>query len=165
MSENVGDKAREYQRRYYLKNRDEINARKRERYGSDPKVREAARKRAMARYLTNKPEGEGRKVRRYNHPRVVEIGGETVLVHCVREYADGAGRNVQTITKWEEREIVPAPTMVDRAGRRWYSKEHMEAVSKAVEKYDKAGRRDLSLLADMVKAEFERRERKKRKKK
>lgn len=150
------DKVREYQRRYYQENREKISKRKRERYASDPKVREAARKKAMARYLQNRSEDGGeRKVRRYNHPRVVVVDGETQLFHCVREFADRVGRNVQTITKWEAMEVIPTPPMVDKAGRRWYSEKHMTAIASAVGKYDKAGRRDLALLKDMVQAEFD----------
>lgn len=150
------DKVREYQRKYYEDNRDRISERKRKRYASDPEVRERARKKAMARYIQNRPEGTGeRKVRRYNHPRVVMVDGETQLFHCVREFADRAGRNVQTITKWESMEVIPPPPMVDKAGRRWYSEAHMDAIARAVTKYDKSGRRDLSLLKDMIQAEFD----------
>jgi len=149
------DKVRQYQRRYYEANRAKISKRKRERYASDPLVREVARKKAMARYLTTKPKSGERKVRSRNHPRVVVVDGETQLFHCVREFAERAGRNVQTITKWEAAEVIPKPPMVDKAGRRWYSETHMDIIAKAVAKYDKSGRRDLSLLTDFVEAEFE----------
>ena len=149
------DKTKEYQRRYYVENRDKISARKRRRYAEDPKVREAARKKAMARYLQSKAKNGGeRKVRSRNHPRVVVVDGETQLFHCVREFAERVGRNVQTITKWEAAEVIPAPPMVDKAGRRWYSEHHMDTIAKAVAKYDKSGRRDLSLLSDFVQAQF-----------
>jgi len=149
------DMVREYQRKYYVEHRGEISQRKRDRYAGDPSVRETARKKAMERYLEGRVPGE-RKVRKYNHPRVVLVGGKTVLYYCVGEFADGVGRNVQTITQWEDKKVIPAPTMVDRVGRRWYSEVHMDAVADAVEKYDKGGRRSLSVLKQIVGEEFER---------
>jgi hypothetical protein len=143
------DKEREYQRKYYAQRKEALSKKKRERYANDPEVRESARKRAMARYEKTRGTGE-RKVRKYNLPRVVPVGGKTCLYHCVRKFADAVGRNVQTITQWENKGVIPKATMVDDKGRRWYSEAHMAAVASAVKRYDEMGERDLDLLKRLV---------------
>lgn len=147
------DKEREYQRKYYADHKEALSRKKREQYANDPEARERARKRAMGRYMKTRGDGE-RKVRKYNLPRVVPVGGKTCLYHCVRKFADTVGRNVQTVTQWEGRGVIPKATMVDEKGRRWYSEAHMASVAFAVKRYDEMGERDLGLLGRLVAEEM-----------
>jgi hypothetical protein len=149
--ENI--KEREYQKLHYQENKETISAAKRDRYKEDPTYRNSARKRALSRYHETRV-GKERGRRGYNHPKVVQVNGKDVLVHCVKAFADRVGRNVQTIRAWEEREVIPTPTFVDDRNRRWYSDAHIEGVARAVARFAAAGALSLDILGKLVGREF-----------
>lgn len=144
--------ARAYSREYYFKHREEITNERRQHYNSDSRFREQIKSRVMERYKATQGEkkkvmrelGQESPVRGYNRPRVMQLGGKDILVHSVKEFADKVGRNVQTITAWEEGKVIPPPTVVDEMGRRWYSESHIERISDLSKAFRTNGGRSLS---------------------
>lgn len=89
-------------------------------------------------------------VRGYNRPRVKLVGDKDVLVHCVSEFADRVGRDVQTITAWEQNGIIPPPTVTDEMSRRWYSDPHIEFIADVAEEFRANGGRNLGEFKELV---------------
>lgn len=155
---------KQYFQTYYVEHRDQISQKRRQRYQTDPAYREEVKRRAMARYeeLRQKKLKEQSKnprepeVRGFNRPRVMQVAGQDVLVHCVSAFAERVGRDVQTITAWEQNGIIPKPTVVDEMGRRWYSEDHMDFIAALAHEYRSGGGRDLSDFKDMVDKEWKR---------
>lgn len=116
-----------------------------------PKLEEQHRNLVAAIEEKNRELGPG--VRGYNRPRVMSVDGQDILVHCVSEFADRAGRDVQTITAWEQNKIIPPPTVTDEMGRRWYSESHMNFVAGLVEKFRSTGGRNLAEFKELVRKE------------
>lgn len=113
-----------------------------------PKLEEQHRNIVAAIEGKNRELGPG--VRGYNRPRVMAVDGQDSLVHCVSEFADRVGRDVQTITAWEQNKIIPMPTVTDEMGRRWYSETHMNFVAGLVERFRSAGGRNLDEFKELV---------------
>lgn len=117
-----------------------------------PKLEEQHRNLMVAIEEKNRILGPG--VRGYNRPRVMSVDGQDILVHCVSEFADRVGRDVQTITAWEQNKIIPAPTVTDEMGRRWYSDGHMNFVAGLVERFRSSGGRNLAEFKELVGKEW-----------
>jgi hypothetical protein len=113
-----------------------------------PKLEEQHRNLVAAIEVKNRELGPG--VRGYNRPRVMAVDGQDSLVHCVSEFADRVGRDVQTITAWEQNKIIPMPTVTDEMGRRWYNEGHMNFVAGLVERFRSAGGRNLDEFKGLV---------------
>jgi len=75
-----------------------------------------------------------------------------VTLHSVSEFAARLARNVQTVTMWEQRSVLPEPTRVDEIGRRWYSVNHMNGAAALVHQFHADGGRSLSELREFVHA-------------
>ena len=157
---------RAYHADYYLKHQKEISERRKKRYESDPKYRKRAQRRAMIRHKAiQKAKKEARGpiaptnplshgARKYNKPRVMTIGGKPVLVRGVAEFADRICRDVQTITVWEQKQIIPPPTGTDELNRRWYSDSHIEFIRNQVVAFQASGSRRLADFGALVQKEW-----------
>lgn len=75
-----------------------------------------------------------------------------VTLHSVSEFAARLARNVQTVTMWEQRGVLPEPTRIDEIGRRWYSVAHMDGAAALVHQFHADGGRSLSELRAFVQA-------------
>jgi len=128
-----------YWARYYRENKEQILAKKRERYLSDPSYREAIKERARARWRDELRKG-GRekglkKDKRYLRPKAVQIDGEDVVVHSIGEFADRIGYTIATLKNWETLGVLPMATAVDANGRRWYSEKFMAWFDSIIERF------------------------------
>jgi DNA-binding transcriptional MerR regulator len=154
------DDGKSYFQAYYAKNRDELSKKRKERYRTDKKYREQVKQRAMDRYMKQREERlkhleenpQEPRVRGNNFPRVMAIEGKDVLVHGVSEFASRVGRNVQTITAWENKGIIPEPTVRDELGRRWYTEEHMDFIASLAREYRSNGGRSLNDFKELIEA-------------
>lgn len=145
---------------YYAENKVAISNRRKARYNSDAKYREKAQSRAMERHIEMKTQRQksspassdplSHGARGYNKPRVMTIGGKPVLVRGVAEFADRIGRDVQTITVWEQNKVIPPPTGKDELNRRWYSDNHIEFIRGMVMDFQASGSRRLAEFRAMV---------------
>ena len=133
---------------WYIKNKDSLSEKRKRRYEEDPEYREKVKAAARKRWQDQrKARGGGEpRTRGGNSPRVLPVGGRDVLVYGVSEYASRVDRDVQTISAWEERGIVPSPTVIDELGRRWYSESHMDLVAKVSKRFRSSGGRRLADL-------------------
>lgn len=60
--------------------------------------------------------------------------GKTTTLYNISVIAEAIGRTSQTVRKWEVAGTIP-PTPFKQSGKRLYSKEHIDALVKCVEKY------------------------------
>jgi len=60
--------------------------------------------------------------------------GKTTTLYNIGVIAEAIGRSSQTVRKWEVAGTIP-PTPFKQNGKRLYSKEHINALVKCVEKY------------------------------
>lgn len=159
-NDSKGADEKTYFQAYYAKNRAELSEKRRERYRTDKNYREQVKQRAMDRYLRQREDRlkdleenpQEPRVRGNNFPRVTEVDGKDVLVHGVSEFATRVGRNVQTITAWEAKGIIPPPSVKDDLGRRWYTEEHMDFVASLAREFRSQGGRSLSEFKELIEA-------------
>jgi len=149
---------REYQARYYLEHREEISARKKARYQADPEYRENAKSRVLKRYGRIMDErraaGLAPGKRGLAKPRTVMIDGRETTVHGVGELLKRAEVGIQSLNQWEDRGILPPPTIVGKGGYRWYTEDHIARVARAVREHRLAGVWFQEDLKRRVEAEF-----------
>jgi hypothetical protein len=154
---------RNYFQSYYAAHREEISRSRRERYKADPVYREQVMERALERYRRVREErikarnGEPSlpSIRGYNKARIFQVDGRNVLVRSVREFADRVGRDVQTIKAWEEKGVIPPPTVVDELRRRWYAEAHIELLARVARSYWSEGGRSNEGLKERIRAAWE----------
>lgn len=90
-----------WDRDYYQKNKEEINAKRRERYKTNKAVREAAREASARTKEHEKERLDGRVPRTYQ--------GKEVLCHRIGDVADKIGRTSFIIRWWEREGVIPPP--------------------------------------------------------
>jgi len=152
------EKNKGYQKRYYSEHRKELSKKRKARYQADAEYREQLQERALATYRKKREKlekerresGWTRKARGFNRPRVMQIHGKDVLLYSPGEFAHQAGVSAQTIGVWEDREVLPPPTIRDELHRRWYSAEYVKKVSAIVREFKTTGGMRLSALKAML---------------
>jgi len=154
---------RAYCKGYYMKNRETLSKKRGKRYAEDDEYRRKMQESSKSRYERLRKERIEKRgsatseSRGYNRPRLLMVNGKETLVHCVSEFADRVGRNVQTVTVWEQKGIIPPPTVVDEMRRRWYSETHMNLIASVAQDFHKQGGRSLEAFGDWVKKEWKKR--------
>lgn len=98
-------------RRYYEENRDEYNARRREKYQQDKETRAKARERAREYRAANAP---------VERQLIREINGRQVKVFSTGQVAQEMGRTPQMLRNWEKEGLIPESTFPDK--HRLYTK-------------------------------------------
>lgn len=98
-------KNREGFRRYYKQNRDEYNAKRRERYAQDKEMREKAKERAREYRAASSP--VERKLTR-------ELNGRRVQVFSTGQIAQEMNRTPQMLRNWEKEGMVPESIFPDK---------------------------------------------------
>lgn len=61
--------------------------------------------------------------------------GKKTTLYNIAAAAQAVGRTSQTVRKWEISKKIPPSPFKDKQGRRLYSKEHIDALVRCVEKY------------------------------
>ncbi len=162
-SESVGKSvADDYWDRYYAAHKDEIAAKRKDRYHSDPEYRRKVLEQSAKRYerlrqkkldeMASNPKSP--RVRGHNRPITKTIDGEEVTLHSVSEFAHRVNRNVQTITAWEQKGVIPSATWIDNLGRRWYSEHHMNTIAALALEFRARGGRRLADFQALVAEAF-----------
>lgn len=154
-----------YWQKYWTKNRGRILAARKAKYEGDESYRTAVIERAKDRYwkvrskkavVQKEVPKRVREASRTLRPRPCEIGGEVALVHHIAELARRCKVSPETLKIWEDRKVIPPPTMLDDGGRRWYSIAYIEALEGVVELHWNSVK-GLEDFGKLVKTEFERR--------
>lgn len=146
-----------YQQEYYRRNKKRLAARKQARYEADTKYREQIKAKALGKHrekrekqLAERKPGWKPKKRGYNKPRVMQLHGKDLFLHSPAEFADLAGVTVQTLSLWEERSVLPPPTIRDEIGRRWYEQHFMKRVAAVVREFKSKGGMRLAALKALI---------------
>lgn len=114
---------------WYEKNKDDYNAKRRERYQRDKGYRRKALKNSR-RY---RDEGA---IGRQNERNMVRVfNGEEVEVFTISAVAEQVGRTAQTIRKWEARGMIPKPVFKSRT--RLYTQHQINLLILFAEKFPK----------------------------
>jgi hypothetical protein len=114
-------------RRYYAAHRTEILKKRRRRYRTDLQYREECQTAARER---QQKKGEGEDVPKLRD-RVVQIGGREIVLRSIGVLAGALGVHPETIKLWEQDRIIPVATLIDDAGRRWYTDEAIAKLTEA----------------------------------
>lgn len=68
-------------------------------------------------------------------PKIVKLkSGDTVSLFYISELANSIGRTSQCVRKWEVSGVIPITPFKDKAGKRLYSQEHIDAIAESAEK-------------------------------
>lgn len=118
-----------YQAEYYERNKAEIQKRRRERYQKDPEYRQGIRERGRNWRKRQRPKNYEEERRSRHQPyetstrghKHVHLYGEDLTIYSLGELASEVGYDRQTLYSWEEAGVLPEPTALDDAERRWYS--------------------------------------------
>jgi hypothetical protein len=104
-------------RNWYQKNRDEYNARRKERRDMDPEYRaKLAEKQKEYRESKPHPEHEG--------PRIKKVAGRQMEVFRIGDVAKACNRSIQAIRLWEREGKIPKPTVP--GGHRYYTQHQVD---------------------------------------
>ena len=132
-------------RTYYTKNRAAILRKRKRRYRTDPQYREECRAAAKARQQRLK-EDDVPKLRE----RVVQIGGRELVLRSIGVLAGALNVHPETIKLWERDRVIPAATLFDNAGRRWYTDETIARLTEAHVAWKTSGDGKLATLQRLV---------------
>ena len=119
---------KEYNSKYYKKNKDTLLEKKRSRYHSDPEYRqrqiEAARE-----YRKN--------LRESRPPPVVEYGESRAFAHSVGALAKRINRSVSTINHWQRHGTLPQTPFYTEGGHRMYTDDMITVVNQVLSMFPK----------------------------
>ena len=104
-AEQRAEKNRASFRRYYDENRDDYNARRRDKYAQDKETREKARERARE-YRASKPVVERQLTRVLN--------GRNVKVYSTGQIAQEMDRTPQMLRNWDKLGLIPESVFPDK---------------------------------------------------
>lgn len=126
---------------WYKGNRVAVNKRRREKYQQDQAFRQQQIERAREYRSENRsedpPEGRWTKglavveVRRHR-TKLFVVGGKDVLCSWMGTLLERIRIAESTLAAWETKGVIPVPTVVDNAGRRWYSAEYVRILESCV---------------------------------
>ena len=133
----MGDRT-EYYQDWYEKNREELLARRRDKYASDKGHAEKCRKRARnyrREVRTGVREKPAAGVAR--GPIGIVVRGKSLEAWTIPWLADGIGRSVQTVNYWTKHGLFPDTPIKTPGGNRLYTKEMISAVEEILEQRDR----------------------------
>jgi hypothetical protein len=119
-----------YNKAYYDSKREELLARKRERYASDPELRERL-KRDAAQRRQSKRTGP-----------ILTFNGEDHQAYRASDLADRVGKCMSTVNFWQKHGTIPETPFRSMGGYRLYTGPMIEAVAKALEANPRPSRGD-----------------------
>jgi len=144
-----------YFQEWYDDNRDDLNARRREKYATDPAYRAKVQKwnraaRARRRREADKEDREARravKLRQSERWKTVEVEVDGVMVKMftIGALAKAIGKGISTIRVWERSGVLPETPYRSKKGDRLYSLEMVESIQAALKK---AGKLDIGVLKE-----------------
>jgi len=137
----MGDRT-EYFQNWYENNREDLLAKRREKYASDQKHAEKCRKRAR-RYRREVRNGQrvAPEVGQARSPIQVQIRGGVEDAWTIPWLAEGIDRSVQTINYWTKNGLFPDTPIKTPGGHRLYTESMIEAVKEVL------GQRDGGLVS------------------
>lgn len=112
MADDKKDKQKQNFDSWYVKNKEEYNAKRRARYASDVKYRKKAIENAENYRKVGPSVERGSKRKAYRTYKGVEV-----RVFKIGEVAQQIGRSAQTIRLWEEDRLIPKPVFKNTAHR------------------------------------------------
>jgi hypothetical protein len=119
MAHKSPDEQREYNKKYYEKNRDQLLEKKRKRYCEDEEYRKRINSRAVDRQRNTRITVTRRK-RSAKDPRIFKVSIDGTLVelkmYTLRQLAVALGKSIKTLRAWEERGIFPKALYRDTCG-------------------------------------------------
>ena len=135
------DERKDYNKIYYLKNKEKINERKRVRYESDSDYRDKVRRSALDRFRKGRKNSvpKIKKLKEFNRNpfkrrgvKYAKINGELVVLRNSSELAKSIGVTSNTVKNWHKADILPEPLFIDSYGCYWYDNDYIESVRKAI---------------------------------
>lgn len=149
------DQKSPYFQEWYDENRDDLNARRRERYAKDEAYREKVQRwnrdaRARRRKAAEKEEKKAKravKIQTSGQWKTVEVevDGVKVRMFTIGALAKAIGKGISTIRVWERNGVLPETPYRSKKGDRLYTLEMVESIQAALKK---AGKLDIGVLKE-----------------
>ena len=112
---------------YYQTHKDKINRRRRERYQTDPKIKDTVRRRNKTYYTNTRKEPSDRRIVKSKKGNFFSMG----------VFAKAINRKPQTIREYHRDGVIPDPLNFDTRGWRLYTREQTILAKKLFTSYDK----------------------------
>ncbi|MCK5788775.1 MAG: MerR family transcriptional regulator [Chlamydiia bacterium] len=109
MSNN--SKGRDYQEKWYSKNKDKVSISKKDKYANNKEYRDRVKQRAAR-------QRESLKQTKYKAVKVV-INGSHCMMHTIHSVSVLVGKTYQTLKSWEKNGVIPECVVVGRT--RYYT--------------------------------------------
>lgn len=136
---------KDYQQRYYEKNKEKLLKKRRERYEKDEEYREAMRIRDQRRYWFGRrqekdPDVPDKSLEDIEPLGTIDVDGREVRVYATSAVGELLDRTRQTIAKWGRRGVIPDPywrgrDVPERIGKgrnpRLYTEDEMRVMAEA----------------------------------
>lgn len=121
------ERAKSAYRKWYDKNRETHNERRRQAYASDPKLREKALEKQREYRATERGNnGDGKHFRK--------VGNKKVEVFRIGTVAEIVGRDIQVLRLWEKKGRIPKPTI--KSAQRFYTQRQVDLIQEFVQLMD-----------------------------
>lgn len=152
----------EYYEGYYEEHKDDIAAKRKERYEKDPEYRKKVRERSR-KYRERQRQARPRaRIPKHSKSKTYKTGdGGEVELFSVGSFALGVGRSVQCINHWEREGILPKTPYRQKQGSddnprwfRFFTREMALAVRKVV---GEKGRLEPPIIPSKIRKKIERR--------
>lgn len=128
----------EYNKVYYASKREDLLARKRERYSTDPEYREKL-----------KAEASRRRKEKKTGP-VISFAGRSHQAYRASDLAESLGKSMSTINFWQKHGTIPETPFRSEGGYRLYTHDMVEGIRSALVAVPRPDRGD-AVFSSMVK--------------
>jgi len=134
----------ERDKRYRDKHRAAISIKRKLRYKLDDSFREEKKQIERERYRMKK--GQARQIQ----PKLVTIDGKVCKLYPIGFLSEKIQVPPSTVRTWFDAKILPDATLVDDAGRRWFSLDYVNKITKAHTVYTLQKEVSLKKLKDII---------------
>lgn len=122
-----------YFTKWYKENKDERNARRRERYADDPEYRAQVVERSREQRERKRKVPKVR-LPRFQKPKREELpDGSVIHLYSVGAFAKLIGRSIQSISHWENKGLIPETPYRDSRGFRYFTRSMMAVVIREID--------------------------------
>lgn len=158
VSNKDGQETEDYNKKYYLENKERILKRRKDRYKYDPEYRDKIISRALDRYFFEKKKHGVHLISLdeiefdVRNMRMVFRDDKRIRFYGVKLFAKILDVTPNTVNNWHEFGVLPLPCYIENGFKKWYSEVYVENVKNAIKKRIYA---NIEKFGVLVKREFE----------
>jgi hypothetical protein len=131
---------------WWDENRERVNAKRRERYASDPEYRKKQQEHTK-KWKQRRRELNASQPRQRSRTMTMKLEGREVEMHTIGVFSERVGKSVITLREWERQGFIPQTPFRSSRGDRLYTDDMIETVNRIV-----GGRATVDLRDQVAKA-------------